>query len=178
MVSVVVPMGNRDKVYTGGQAKSQSRIIKINGDKRVDDLMLEFINFPRRTVYWEYRDKFITLTQELLNSRTNWFLMQDSNNLVSDIKIKFILDTVRFIFTGRRQIAINAWGDLLGADNGKTTDVLKRTMIYDYLKELDIVSSDALALNNFIQNWVSKPNGFDDMVFTIYYLFGTKQKKV
>lgn len=178
MVSSVIPMGNKDKVYSGGQQKHVKRILTIDGDPRVDDLMLEFINFSKRTIYWEYRSKFIEVAQDLLKSRTNWFLLQDHNNMMSDLKIDFLADTVRFIFTGRRKFAITAWGDLLGADNGNSSDVMKRKTIYNQCKLLNIETGSDLEINNFIQNWLSQERGFDDMVFSIYYLFGTKTKNI
>lgn len=178
MVSAVIPMGNRDKVYSGGQQKAQKNIIKIEGDSRVDDLMIEFINFPKRTIYWEYRDKAIKLAQELFSSRSNWFIAKESDGRVSDIKLMFIVDTLRYVFTGRRRFAITAWGDLLGADNGEIKNLVKRTDVTDYLRSIEVLCDAELELNNIIQKWMTQPQGFDDMVFTLYYIFGSKNRKV
>lgn len=179
MVSAVIPMGQKDRVYSGGQAQAVRRVMTIAGDSRIDELMMEFINEPIKSVGWEFRDKFIKVMQANLSTRSgNWFILQDSNQLVSDIKIQFLVDTVRFIFTGRRRLAITAWGDLLTNDNGRTTDVIKRRSVYETCKELGFVNSNDVEINRFIQHWLSQDKGFDDMVFTGYYLFGTKDKVI
>lgn len=179
MVSAVIPMGQRERLYSGGQSQAVKRIVTIEGDPRIDALMKEFINEPIKSVGWAFRDRFIKVMQDNLSTRSgNWFILQDSNQQVTDLKSQFLVDTVRFIFTGRRRLAITAWGDLLANDNGTTTDAIKRSAVYDLCKELGFETSLDTEINRFIQHWLSQDKGFDDMVFTGYYLFGTKDRVI
>lgn len=165
------------KSYSGGQQKLTDNEVVLEGNSELDELMLEYINFPTRTVYWEYRSKFIRLVQKLLGSGTNnYFMVQQGNHLVTDLELDFLADTLRYVHTGKRKFSILAWLDLLGSDNGDTTNPSKRSLIVDTYKDLGFNYPRSVSVNETIQNWLAQDKGFDDMVFTINQLFGTKTK--
>ncbi len=175
MVTKVRPFSDDSgRSYSGGQNKTLRRLVLLEGDPRVDALFLEFVNAPKTTIYWDYRDRFIRLTQELIAGNINWFLKQDSNPIITDMRMSFLLDTVRFIQTGKRHVSIHSWKSMLEMESGDVCDVSKRQVMRELFRTFELETFDEIDNNTFIQNWLSHKNGFDDMVFTINYLFGTK----
>lgn len=176
MVTKVRPFSNRadGKGYSGGQNQTVRRLALVEGDKRVDVLFLEYVNATAGSIHWEFRSRFIRLTQDLLKGDVNWFLKQDGNPIITDMRMAFLLDTVRFIHTGKRRVSIYSWNSMLEMDNGATVDVLKRQDMREHFKDLDATTHESMTNDTFIQKWLTHKGGFDDMAFTINYLFGTK----
>lgn len=160
--------------YSGGQFKASQRFTMRQGDPRVHDLYLEFTNFPRKSVTWEFRKKVIDLAQTLFAGNFNWFIRQDKNAAITDQNYLFLLDTVRFIATGRRRLSIYTWPALLtyNVPVGNTVDA--RNEISQLFIDLAL-GTDA---NTVIQKWLSHPKGFDDMMYTLNMLFGNIPEQI
>lgn len=87
------------------------------------------------------------------------------NRFKTDLHFKFLEDTLKFISTGVRSMNIQMWMQLLVVPNksfdkeliGKTT----YTMNSDLYRKATITE------------WLSKPNGLQDLVYSLYIIFGT-----
>lgn len=160
--------------YSGGQFKAGQRFTMRQGDPRVHELYLEFTNFPRRAVIWEFRKKVIDLAQSLFAGNFNWFIRQDKNAAITDQNYMFLLDTVRFIATGRRRLSIYTWPTLLSYNVpvGNTVDARNE------ISQLFIDLALGTDVNTVIQKWLSHPKGFDDMMYTLNMLFGNIPEQV
>lgn len=177
-LNAVKPLGKNNGVreYSGGQSKAVSRFTMRQGDPRVHDLFVEYTNFPRRTVYWEFRKRVINLALELFSGNYNWFILQDNNALITDHNYSFLLDTVRFIATGRRRLSIHTWPALLTYEPAVGvvgTDT--RRDIYLLFKELNLFNDNKYGI---IQKWVSHKGGFDDLMYSMNMLFGSVPEKI
>lgn len=172
-------MPNRVKLfprgYSGGQSSNDPTHTTRGGDPIVTQLWEQYTSPNNQSTAWSFRRQVIQAAKRLLSGRPNWFVKQDTNKLVKAYNYQFLLDTLRFIGTGRRRISIHAWPDLLsnhpieGLD-----DVQERHDIADVFTQLGLTTSiDAL-----IQMWCRHPHGFDDMVCTLNLLFGELPMKV
>uniref|UniRef100_A0AB39CCT3 Virion structural protein n=1 Tax=Pseudomonas phage RVTF4 TaxID=3236931 RepID=A0AB39CCT3_9VIRU len=161
--------------YSGGQAFAQRRYITSVRDERIRDLMLEYTTFPTRTTQWEFRRRVIAEAKRLFGGNYNWFIMQDTNAQRVDWNYKFLLDTIRFIATGRRELDIHSWPMMLTDEPPTGLQLIgARSDIGDLFKKLALqTSTEAM-----IQKWLTQKNGFDDMMYTLNMLFGKATVKV
>ena len=77
--------------------------------------------------------------------------------------IRFLIDTVRFIETGRRQVDIIAWYNVLKLAkemNENTSRKIESVKILDEEKDL-------------LFKWLSQPFGFHDIIWSLKLMFGT-----
>lgn len=161
--------------YSGGQIKPTKRFEMRQGDPRVHALFVEFTNFPKHAVTWKFQSKVIELAQELFEGEYSWFIRQDSNALIKDQNYAFILDTVRYIATGRRKFSIHTWPALVSYEVPLVNEsVAGRRDIYFLMEQLAVPSK----ANAFIQRWLSWPDGFNDMMYTMHLLFGSVPEQV
>lgn len=167
--NAVKPGAGENRDYSGGQFKASQRFTMRQGDPRVHALYLIFTNEPKVSVTWDFRKQVIDLAQQLFAGNFNWFIRQDTNAMITDQNYAFMLDTVRFIATGRRRISIYTWPALLTYNVPAGISVDSRNDISKLFIELALDTH----VDKVIQKWVSHKGGFDDMMYTINMLFGT-----
>lgn len=161
--------------YSGGQAQAQRRYITSVRDERVSDLFLEFTTFPTRTVHWDFRKRVIAEALRLFGGNYNWFILQDTNAQRVDWNYKFLLDTIRFIATGRRELNIHSWPLMLSDEPPTGLQLIgNRSGVQDLFKTLALSTS----VEALIQKWCMQPKGFDDLMYTMHMLFGKAAVKV
>lgn len=155
--------------YSGGQSRNQSNFTNRGGDAEMSELWAVYSAPNNQSTGWSFRKRVLKTAKRLLTDNSNWFIAQDKNPNVVEYNYQFVVDTLRFIGTGRRQININAWGDLVShAPTGGLKGVSERHEIADIFRTLQLTTSvDAL-----IQLWCSHPKGFDDLINSINILFG------
>lgn len=164
-----------NREYSGGQAKAQQRFTMRAGDPRVVELFVEYTNFPRRTVYWEFRKRVIDLAQILFKGNYNWFIRQDNNAYITEHNYAFLQDTVRFIATGRRRLSIHTWPMLLTAEPSTGLHLIEdRRGIAELFMALGLGTDN----NEVLQKWLSQKGGFDDLMYTLNMLFGSIPEKI
>lgn len=173
----VKPLG-KDREYSGGQKISPPKFVMRQGYEAVNKLYIEYVNFPRRVRYWNYRKKVIDLALKVLSAHgdTNWFLLQVLNTGLHKQNQAFLKDTVRFIATGRRRISINAWPVLVTSEVASEVGSSPEIDLAETLKEFgyDYNTSNA----NLVQRWCSQPNGFNDLICTLNILYGSQPEAV
>lgn len=164
---------NRD--YSGGQFKAGKRFEIRQGDPRVHALFVEYTNFPKQAVTWDFRKRVIDLALDLFQGEYSWFIRQDANALLKDQNYAFVLDTVRFIASGTRKFSIHTWPALLTYEVPVVNESVEgRREIYLLTQKLDVPTQAEL----FIAKWLSHKGGFDDMMYTLNMLFGNVPEKV
>lgn len=161
--------------YSGGQIKPTKRFEMRQGDPRVHALFVQFTNEPKKAVTWEFQSKVVTLAQELFEGEYNWFIRQDSNALMKDQNYAFVLDTIRFIATGRRKFSIHTWPALVSYEVPLISESVQgRREIFFLMEQLAVPTQT----NAFLQRWLSWPDGFNDLVYTMHLLFGSVPEQI
>lgn len=164
---------NRD--YSGGQAKAVKRFEMRLGDPRVHELFMEFTNFPKQAITWAFQKRLIELAQDLFAGEYSWFIRQDANALLNNQNYGFVLDTVRYIATGRRKFSIHTWPALLTYEVPTITESVEgRRDIYLLMQDLAVATQS----DQFLAQWLSHKDGFNDMMYTLHMLFGNVPEKV
>src|SRR5690606_30928730 len=90
------------------------------GVPEVVALFEEFTAPGAKVNNWQFKRKVINLAFRLFTSGgANWFLRVDDDSSIQEYNYEFILDTVRYIATGRRRIGIHSWPTLISAHDPK-----------------------------------------------------------
>lgn len=155
--------------YSGGQSQYKLRYSTRGGDVEITELWDRYTSPQNHSNTWSFQRRVIKAAKRLLSSTPNWFIAQDTNEYLDKYNYEFIIDTIRFIGTGRRRMGVYTWRELVSNKPTKYKyDAEERHDIAELFSRLKLTSS-ASAL---IQMWCSHPNGFDDMMNTLNILFG------
>lgn len=132
----------------------------------------------------------VALTSFGTEDFVEWCSAQAQATSTDYLHARFIKDTVRFIFTGKREMMLEQWLQLLSNnreisgtrdDLPKSEDAFRQTLVYldERLKESSGYSfsenkslSKEKSLINILFNWVKQPGGITDLLKTIHILFG------
>ncbi len=96
-----------------------------------------------------------------------WISMQSKSPIATYTHSKFLLDTLRFIETGKREMVLENWEPLLNS--------------HAISGEWEEINDDALRLNSrmkivnlrdVVRYWCQQPNGISDLIVTLHILFG------
>ena len=135
-----------------------------------------YVNRTENTNCWEFRQKAIDNAIRAFGDIKQWLNLQQFNAHLCDIAFDFIHDTVRYINTGERTVSTHTAGALIQAavnnrviGGGYTGRVVRQVILADVLK---------VKPENVIQTWLSYEGGFEDMLCTMYILFGKRTKFV
>ena len=135
-----------------------------------------YVNRTENTNCWEFRQKAIDNAIRAFGDIKQWLNLQQFNTHLCDIAFDFIHDTVRYINTGERTVSTHTAGALIQAavnnrviGGGYTGRVVRQVILADALK---------VKPENLIQTWLSYEGGFEDMLCTMYILFGKRTKFV
>ncbi len=99
----------------------------------------------------------------------SWALQQLDNGYLNDKAIRCIADTVRFIATGNRDLAIIHWETILD-DNpveDKSPSSKLRVELREQLQKMLSVDGPG-----FLYRWLRQANGFDDLLVSLDVFFG------
>jgi hypothetical protein len=97
----------------------------------------------------------------------NWIDVQSKSPSATYIHSKFLLDTMRFIETGKREMVVENWEPLLNshAISGEWEEVLDDAIALN--KKIPITE-----VRDVIRYWCQQPNGISDLLVTLHILFG------
>ena len=158
--------------FSGGPALDIDDRSVAAGNPNVMALYKEWISPGFYTSSWRFKKALVDLALKIFDNKSGFsFLEQDRNNHVVGFNYKFLLDTLKFIATGRRSMDIHTWGDLMTQPVKAGTSVIeRRDAIGRSIKELGI-DLNPVAL---VQTWISHKDGAEDLMCSMHLLFGDK----
>ena len=112
------------------------------------------------------------------NDFAEWLELQKKSRYFSKHQQNFILDTLRFIKTGRRETSFRTWEFILKKEQTNDTTHVSQNKNFD--KEVEdffsSISSDGkpinIDLNRILAQWLTHRNGHEDLILTLNILFG------
>lgn len=133
-------------------------LIQDNIDRRIDDQA------------FSYRKQWLKLAKDLLGSTFYSFAKSQRNNdHFYGNRYKFLIDTIKFIQTGKRDISIENWYELMEIDP-KPRSNENESIRFQFDKVLESLTRDSTYL--IIARWCSHPRGFNDLVHSMEIFFG------
>lgn len=138
--------------------------------KEVDAVYQSLIAFnPNKSGSWETRRKGVAVAKHLLGRTFNAFVMRQlDRSFLYGRRFDFIVDTLRYIETGKRTISVDNWYELLDEypepnKQCSGTPHMRQTFnLYPVLTD-----------PNFISRWCSHPKGYEDMICTLNIIAGS-----
>lgn len=164
------------------QLQSTGEGEKLVGNPDVDKLWKPYISQARNTMGNEFEDRVFLCALSAFGTHSfmKWVYSQQASPSYGFMHRDFIDDTLRFIMTGERHMAITAWMSLVEHnDSGDYRSAAPSEMMQKFLKYENFKyppNSDDfsdLKLPAVIAAWISHENGFSDMMASLHILFGT-----
>lgn len=141
-------------------------------------------------VKFDYRERVIRVALRSfgIDDFKVWLELNKTSPTFTQLHADFLMDTLRFIATGKRLIPVDSWERMI---NTGVNDPFNK--IQYNKQELDLFDSsmrfgtDGLciganvgmgkqpyAINNIVNKWLSHIGGFSDLVVSMYILFGDR----
>ena len=173
------PYGDPDKTrhqYAINQHKNDAG--SLLSSPHVDALYVDLIKNSVKFESPEFRTEALRVALSAFgtNNFLIWFTTQYSSPAASGIHNDFLLDTLKFISTGSRNMSVETWASILTiTDEGNNIGrIPEKAKEFFGLNQYDVFSSAKVnvMLVDVIQKWCSHPGGLLDMVNTLHILFG------
>lgn len=153
-------------------SKPEPRVVISN--TAVKTLMEQMLFSPKAGQSQEWREAVLTTALKAFGTRSfyEWCSLQEKSPYLSDLHVRFLNDTLRFIQTGVREMSIRNWSLLVHPSQTPH----KAAVTYDYRKffgvgQATIMNRSAL-LRDIIPTWVARPGGYADLLQTLNIVFG------
>lgn len=127
---------------------------------------------------FDNREKVIKLAKVLFSNPSffKWIQLQTDHGHISDLHNTFLIDTLEYLTTGQRQLEISQWVGLIEKSIKTTATKVDIARFFD--RELyGSMGYDKLlpsTVNDILDIWVRKPNGFEDLLISLYVIFGNR----
>jgi hypothetical protein len=179
-------MNMSTETYQGGRNRPILSVFDLNPEalKHVvcNESVVEVYNqLIRRVVIstdFDYRERVLKVALRAFGVKNlqQWIMLQAESPTFTQLHADFLMDTVRYIATGKRQLPVQTWERLIGAGtNDPATKIVFDPAVlqmiptgYSVRKQQPTESN----LPNVLSLWLRHPGGFTDLVTTLYTLFG------
>ena len=158
----VSPLGFRSPIGNGEKTATEP-------DAQIVNLYKQFKSGQRSLLSFEYRDEVISCVRRLFGYFPEWLDAQDRNTRISEQSYELLRDTIEYLNTGVRPVALFSRLGIMGTEISmnsyqNASAAGRTTRLLDELK---------VNPNEFIHRWVTvDSDGFYDMLCTAYILFG------
>lgn len=144
------------------------QLIKSEFERPIEELYMQYVHNNNFRPDWDFRrQSLITITQTYGDF---WLWAEQqlvTNDYIYDTSKDFLLDTLHYIVTGKRNIDVLNWQDLIfDYPDARPRSASKER--YNLMK--DIVGKNIR--NNYISMWCSHERGFEDMIMASHVFFG------
>lgn len=145
-------------------------------DRDVSTLYNAYINNEIDFNNWDYRLNVLEESFRLFGQNfEEWVLYQiNSNTLVYDHSLEFLLDTLNFITGSGRKVSTFVWRELLlnEPEQKSYVEISNRRVrkLKDIFPKIPTQTSDVLQL------WCSQEEGFEDLIISLFIFFGPSAK--
>jgi hypothetical protein len=177
---LLVPQAKKgDLLTTSGLATimdaNESSLITANAgvEKLFDQLMRKALlisNFDFcDNIYREVFKAFGTKNFE------GWYLAQFNSPAFGELHRDFLDDCLKFAMTGKRSMSLNTWDALLTTSDNKikSSDLSEAAAMYFGRRTIrDLTPGTTNTVVELVHQWISRPGGTADLLFSAHILFG------
>lgn len=140
-------------------------------DKQVEILHVDWVTDIDPQMDWDRRRKFILYFNKLYGDFWTWLKQQVvTNDYIYDVNLDFLIDTVRFILTGHRHMAVQNWRDLINEFPVYKSGSASLDRWENFKQESGLDENHMQS--NYIGMWCSHDSGFEDLIYTTQIIFG------
>jgi hypothetical protein len=140
--------------------------INSRGDETVTELFRVYESGVIAISSMEFKLRVLDTAMRLFGDIKSWMLLQRNNPNLLGYNLYFLRDTMKYITTGSREMSPLVWLDVMSERSSHVTQAHHLT-----LKELALPAE--IDTPEVLQLWCSRPGGFEDLVQSLFVLFGT-----
>jgi hypothetical protein len=149
----------------------EAGVVHSTGDASVQTLYELHESRSTNTSSWAFRKMVLDCALRLFGDFATWFEDQKRNPNLVGYNQEFLKDTLNFIHGGDRLMSVVVWTDLLGHTG--TIGKVSRPMDLNPSR-VDLGRGETTV--QILQQWLSRPRGIDDLLQTLYLLFGQARR--
>lgn len=144
--------------------------------KEINDIYEDWRGDTTLMKSMEFRERIIKAAKDAFNSYSiyQWFLMQGNTETLTELHQKFIYDTLAFVQGQKRAIEAVQWIRLLEASEKTQGVKINVDRYFDNVNFKQEAKFSSSALSTFLVLWTSRPNGFEDLMITLFVIFGDR----
>lgn len=136
----------------------------------------EYLNGSKRTTSFAFRERILVVALKVFGTSNfyDWCALQNTSPYTTSIHKKFLQDTFNFIRTGKRAVGVSTWISLVKIDPEDSSTRNTSTDLNDFFglkRPMD--SRPSFTTIDIINEWVSSPGGFDDLLASLVIFFGS-----
>jgi hypothetical protein len=169
-----------DPADVARQLMDRNRAVEIQRHTyslEAEDYMQQLLNGNQAKDQFTQREEVLSFAKSALDARASdvtvatWVTTQFASPEFSDYHRRWLEETFEFIYWNkRRDFMINTWVSLL---------TVKSSVIYKGAgpsqKLRDMFGSTSITMNELILMWISKDGGYNDLVQSLYVLYGPRR---
>lgn len=175
----------------------------INGyfQREVTDIYLQYSKDSRIITMFDFREYLLRVAITVFNEVNfkSWIELQNSNPHYTSTHKEFIIDTLTYLCTGVRNFNVETWPMLLGIKIANERDTktvvnlnkyfsdhtLRMSPISDVPEEskgsyINFHTPDFIPINDglvdVISRWTSHRDGYKDLIYSLYAIFGDRNQ--
>ena len=147
-------------------------------NKDVVQAFVAMRQYPLRSVDFEYRENTIKAILHAFGGPylDSWFAANYLMGRMSDSRIQFLTDTVKFVLGQERAYPVDMYLTYIGLATEHTYAPKRfEKEIGDLLGCTDphfAIKNNSVKTTDFVQTWLARPGGFRDMVISAMVLWG------
>jgi hypothetical protein len=160
----------------------RSPLSKYRFSPAVHDLYKDWCGNSDLLKDFDFREKILKTAIESFGTYNfyDWLTLQSTKPTLSDLHKTYILDTLEYLMLDQpRKIDNTSWMRLLQADDRPNAVVIDVKQ-YFMSKPGSLATSDVRLpskMLSILKLWVSKERGFEDLLMTLYIIFGDRSAR-
>lgn len=135
------------------------------GDETISELFRIYETGAQDTANLTFRLRVLDSAVRLFGDFHEWMTLQRNNPNLLGYNLEFLRDTLRYILTGHRDMSPLIWLDLVAEKSIHTTQAHHLTLS-------ELAPPKDLDTTKLIQLWCSRKGGFEDLLQSLFLLFG------
>lgn len=155
----------------------KSGVNGIAANPHVEAIYAQYIKQSISTSSFEFRKQILQVALASFGTTQFdvWFAAQYTGPAAGDLHNRFLLDTLKFITEGRREMSLETWAALITiTDEGDRIGKMpaKAELFFCPNPNGSVGRRQNTTLIEVIQSWCMRPNGLEDLLGTMHILFG------
>lgn len=135
------------------------------GDETVTELFRVYESGVIPISNLDFRLRVLDCAVRLFGDFHAWVLLQRNNPNLIGHNVGFLSDCIKYITSGKRDLAPMSWLGLVGEKSSHTT-------MAHHMTQPDLAVSKDVDTAEIIQLWCSRPQGFEDLLVSLFLFFG------
>lgn len=164
--------------YNAVGVKSYQKSNGVNDfNHAIQQLYSSYIREEPGVTGFEFRERVLRVALQAFgtSSFNTWYFANVRSPFVGKNHRDFLDDCLRFLSGKRRNLFLENWAALLEIHNADEGAVQPSELALDFFNsggQFGDVGKRHYVIADVIQDWCSQPNGFEDLLGTLYILFG------